>query len=355
MLHGSSEGDEGSAQLKQRRAGSFKYCEQIVAQLIELLLCTEEQQPQIMQLLLVRGKEPKVQAVNIIRTVALFCTAHPPFISKHLKTLLPYLKHDNSYTKEQNALIKLKVTEIITSTASIDSSAFSFNLTELVSDLKKCALTLSGKNIRAAVNCLALLAENVTKDALPLFQLADTCFRGIRSIATAIPDNSMLSAGHLGNLQRCLIVFGYVCECAKLCAGAMETFVGSFNQSSPELKNLTNAARSVYLSTQVNNTIAKRDISAVELLHPSALQGSCYAAAIYALTVPHAVVQIRGAQALCGVFAGCPRLMLLAQQEGLLTALLGENYDDAVHERFIMAVKDMMVLEEVSKLLDFYN
>jgi hypothetical protein len=39
--------------------------------------------------------------------------------------------------------------------------------------------------------------------------------------------------------------------------------------------------------------------------------------------------------------------MLLAQEEGLLTALLGDSYDDAVHERFLVAVKEMMLVEEV--------
>jgi hypothetical protein len=39
--------------------------------------------------------------------------------------------------------------------------------------------------------------------------------------------------------------------------------------------------------------------------------------------------------------------MLLAQEEGLLTALLGDSYDDAVHERFLVALKEMMLVEEV--------
>lgn len=41
--------------------------------------------------------------------------------------------------------------------------------------------------------------------------------------------------------------------------------------------------------------------------------------------------------------------MLLAQEEGLLGALLGDLYDDAVHERFLVALKEMMAVEEVRK------
>jgi hypothetical protein len=40
--------------------------------------------------------------------------------------------------------------------------------------------------------------------------------------------------------------------------------------------------------------------------------------------------------------------MLLAQEEGLLGALLGRDYSDAVHERFLVALKEMMTVEEVS-------
>jgi hypothetical protein len=43
--------------------------------------------------------------------------------------------------------------------------------------------------------------------------------------------------------------------------------------------------------------------------------------------------------------------MLLAQEEGLLTALLGDSYDDAVHERFLVALKEMMLVEEVRVLM----
>lgn len=346
MLHGTSEGDEVAAQLRQRRASSFKYCEQIVTCLVELLLCTEERQPEVMQLLQARNRDPQVQSMNIIRTIAMFCNAHPPFIAKHLMTLLPYLKHDNSYTKEQNALIKLKVTEIISSTALLDSSAFSIDVTEVVADLKKCALNQSGKNIKAAINCLALLAANVTRDASPLYQLADVCFKGIRSVSTSCADNSLLTPGHIGNLQRCLIVLGYVCECVKKCSAEMTTLAQKFH-TTPVMANASSAVRKMYASAQANQSIAMKDIAEVEFLHPATLHGACYAAAIYALTVPNAAVQIRGAQALCGVFAGCPRLMMLAQEEGLLSALLGENYDDQVHERFIVALKDMMNVEEV--------
>ena len=304
LLHGAAEGDDTTARLQQRRGASFRHCEQIVSSLIDLLLCTEEQQPEMMRLLELRHKDSRTQAANIIRTIALFVQAHPPFIARHLATLLPYLKQDNGYTREQNALIKLKVTDILTSAACLDSTNFSFNLSEVISDLKKCALNQTGKNIKAAVNCLTVLIKNVTHDASPLFQLADTCFRSIKSVATAVPDSTKLTAATLGNLKRCFIVFGYICECARNCSTALREYGQLFSE---RCSSLSASMRRICSSAEADKTIALTpDISEIELLHPAALYGTCYVAAVYALTLPEPTVQMQGAQALCGVFTGCP-------------------------------------------------
>jgi hypothetical protein len=305
-----------------------------------------------MSLLKARHKNPKTQAVNIICAIALFCVAHPPFIGKHLMTLLPYLKQDDSYSKEENAMIKLKVCEIISSTALLDSAAFSFDLKEIIADLKNCALSLSGKGIKAAINCLSVLAANVTHDAMPLYELADTCFRGIRSISSAVPISALLSPSRLGNLQRCLIVFGYVCECWKKCVGATDELAERFDRTVVGVQPNGLKLQQFYASQDANKLTALKDIAEVPFLHPRAMYGSCYSAAIYALTVEDCAVQLRSAQALCGVFTGCPRLMLLAQEEGLLSALLGDSYPDIVHERFLVAIKDMMLAEEVRYFIE---
>ena len=60
-------------------------------------------------------------------------------------------------------------------------------------------------------------------------------------------------------------------------------------------------------------------------------------------------VQVRAVQALCCVFAGCPRMMLL-DSSSLIANLLKvdcDGFDEAVHEKFLFSLKDMMVAEEV--------
>jgi len=64
------------------------------------------------------------------------------------------------------------------------------------------------------------------------------------------------------------------------------------------------------------------------------------------MKVPHIPLQAAAVQALCSVFIGCPRLMLYAQNDGLIGRLLGEDVPDIVHERFLRALRQMLTAEE---------
>lgn len=53
----------------------------------------------------------------------------------------------------------------------------------------------------------------------------------------------------------------------------------------------------------------------------------------------------------CYVHVGCPRLMLLTQDSGLLYRVLSGGcgeFPDTVRERLLHSLKDMMMVEEVS-------
>jgi hypothetical protein len=118
-----------------------------------------------------------------------------------------------------------------------------------------------------------------------------------------------------------------------------------------------------------------------------ALQGVCYAAAVYSLSLKSSSplsasssspssssiplsaaaaasslplqlrenicsqVQARAVQALCGAFTGHPRLILLAQDTHLLSKLFSGVFDSIIHERFVIAFKDMMIAEEVRMMM----
>ena len=79
------------------------------------------------------------------------------------------------------------------------------------------------------------------------------------------------------------------------------------------------------------------------------MNGCTYAACTYALTINLPQVQSRAVQCLCGVFVGYPRLMLQAQDSGLMRKLLCGEYSDCVRERMLVSLRDMMLSEEVRK------
>ena len=383
VLHGESNGIEAHKQLKARRSASQRHCEKIVAALIEQLLSTEERTEKMMQNLKQRGKnDPKAHIIDVVTTIALFCEAHPPFISCHLSTLLPYLKRDTNFTTAEMSFLTLKVTEIISASTLLEDIAGSvtWDVHDVIEDLTNIALGYSGKNTRAAIKCMALLTAHITHDATPYFSLAEKCFNAVRTIATGLTgsgntvhhhsrpgdrnssDNgsaggAQLNPAQLGRLQRCLMVLGFVSDTAKLCGPALEELAVDVQR----IHGAAGAGLGARISAggtgaagenDRNSAIAELSPEAIPCLDPTTIPGACYAAATFALrAVPHRSVQLQAAQALCGVFTGCPRLMLLAHRTGLMGQMLGDGFDDQVHERFVAALKDMLVAAEVSTCL----
>ena len=270
-----------------RRQQSIAHCEKVVACLVEQLLKTEEGDCHP----LTGGKGTLTQKstiADIIVAIAFFCEAHPPFVTKHLKTLLPYLKGDANLTSELSSLVSLKVTEILSSASSLGDVCVGYDVAEVVSSLMFIALNYSNRNVHAAIHCLTLVIANVSEDATPLYQLADKCFRALQEVASSLPpvnpaapsthsttsDNTTnsgtsnsgigdsSSGGNSGNnsgtissttgnsgtnsttiaynwlvptnkaqvdrLQRCLIVLGYLCEHVKKCYASFRSFGAAF-------------------------------------------------------------------------------------------------------------------------------
>ena len=92
---------------------------------------------------------------------------------------------------------------------------------------------------------------------------------------------------------------------------------------------------------------AKMEITEIKQLTANNMNGCTYAACMYALTIELPPVQARAVQSLCGVFIGCPRLMLLLQDNRLMDRLLSSEFPDSVREKFLISLKDMMMAEEV--------
>jgi hypothetical protein len=94
----------------------------LVACLVEMLLRCEEEHPVLMEYIS-KKRTPKQQLVAVVVTISIFCEAHPPFSLKHIATLLPYLKGDAGLEPAQEALVCLKVTQVLSAATMVQGAS----------------------------------------------------------------------------------------------------------------------------------------------------------------------------------------------------------------------------------------
>jgi hypothetical protein len=318
MLHGKPQGGEITSQVKARRQETLQQCENLISTMIELLLGAEE----------MLNKE---KVIAIIATLSIFSEAHPSLIIPHIWTLAPYLKGENGLNGQEEALICLKVTNILSSAVVIEGVSFHTKNEELCNDLTNIALKYGGKSVDAAVSCLAKLCVHHLNDASAILSLANKCFHPIVIIAKAVLNTTPaapINEKQIAQLQRCLVVLGNVCSHSRKCHSLL-------------LKDMDN--------DKINNDnleCATKDVRIFDKgLKPKCIYGMAYAAILFALKLPNISIQVRAIQALCGVFIGCPKLMMLAEESGVIGIIFSN--EDARLERFLQSLKEMLVVEEL--------
>lgn len=339
LLHGKAAGNEASANLKQRRSDSFKHCENILDFMVELLLKAEEQNPALLSYLSDSGIDVHLYRVRIIAAVALFCSTHPPFVSRHLPMFLPYLKESNDMSLQLHTEVCCHVIKMLGATAVLEKHSLYNKSNEIILDLVNIALKQNGENVNLAIECIAQFVHNVTSDAMKFFKLAELCFNPLIDIASRLSQGNVeFSTVMSGRFQRGLVILGCICEHSRKCHDELRRLSSSFlgrSLTDKEAQRLEVAAANCLLKN-------------ASPLTPSNIYGSCYATIVYALTdLSVESIHVRAVRALCGVFAGYPRLMSHANDDGIIDRIFSSAYSEQVHERFLNGLKEMMVAEEV--------
>ena len=305
------------------------------------------------------------------------------------------IKGDAGLSQTEEALVCLKVTEILTAATMVQGMSLSKERTEEVTkDLSLIALKFSGLNMTAAICCLAHFAEKISKSPLVLLNLAEKCFSSIVEIAKIISNDqidlsspplartvrTVVSVSQAARIQRCLVVLGSICEHSRKCQEVFKEATILNNELNIEKnqnkeKNKFNKIEKISLKkskkslenieiTKINEIdlvddcdfnffqksneeTAKMEITEIKRLTANNMNGCTYAACMYALTIDLPPVQARAVQSLCGVFIGCPRLILLLQDNRLMDRLLSFEFPDIVKEKFLISLRDMMMAEEV--------
>jgi hypothetical protein len=131
-------------------------------------------------------------------------------------------------------------------------------------------------------------------------------------------------------MQRYLVMFGYLCEHSKKCQTAYQQLWMAQEAVSPSPNDSNAVAPALDHNTKkkliaIIEQTAKKSILDISVFDPRILYGAAYSAASFALSAKDEKIQSRAVQTLCGIFAGYPRIMLLAQSTGLMNRILSKK------------------------------
>jgi hypothetical protein len=198
-------------------------------------------------------------------------------------------------------------------------------------------MQLQNSAVYAGIGCISTLIANVTHDASPILRLAERCFAVVLTQAKSLVAGSTPTNAQSAQLQRCLVVLGGICAHSKKIGDFLRSIVS-------EEKGMT-AMKKWSLA---NEDAAKKPLVSFSTLNPYLLTACCYSAAAFAFGLNDEVVRGRAVQALCDVFSGNPRLMLVAQSTGHLQQILDIKNNVSIHERLITGLRQMLTNEEAA-------
>lgn len=314
------------AVVAKRRLLSLAHCGKIVQCLMNMLIRCEDE----LSAAAATSEEVKqpirMNLLSILLSIAIFCKAHPQFFLPYVLQILPYLKGENNVGYPNECRIALSIAEMITAASVIQGFSLGSKLDELNGDLVQIAFRFSNPNIDAAIACMAAIAVNVSHDVSPLMKLGEKCFRSFQLVAIAYSKSKTLAKDHAARLQRCIIVLGFVCEHSRKCSGL---FPASQLQVDDTLESLSSGAITSFTSFDSTN-----------------MHSVCYSAVMFCFSLADPILHVRATQALCSVFTGQPKLMLLANSSGLLKNLFSVDQSFEVHMTLMKSLTKMMISEE---------
>lgn len=331
LIYAKCEGDEVNKSAQTRRLLVMEYCERIICCLVERMLSLEASRVDNNG-----GADPRLP---IIAAVAVFCEVCPTFISKHLQSFFPYLKCGQGAFSAEAAEIARYTLKIVEAAAPLHKTKLHQSSEDIIGDLSSIIMRQNETLVYASFNCLTSLVKYVTEDPRPLLRLIEPCFHMALRIAVDVdqPVRKSLSQQQSAQLQRCLVILGAACLNYKKFASFLPSVTAS-----------TKSIKSAKQMVALNEETAKLPLRSHQQFNFQALTGCCFAVAAFAFSLQDTLVNSRAVQALCDIFTGNPRLMIVAQSIDLISAILDSSQGEAVHDKFITGLKSMFGSEENS-------
>ena len=321
LLFGFAEGDKDkkNVERKKRHEDSHSQCNLLVKALIELLLSFEDTRD--------HKEDDGKQLVAILATLGVFSQTFPELIVPHVDTLVPYLKGDNGVKRYEAAVVS-QVSSMISGASSHFSSGELSRLTsgELPNDLVNICYKFPSEAVTAAVEALAKLANHpdATSDSIQikkLLKLATQFYSYLLKTKDVTNDFSSMKKSVRDNVRRALAALGSICRFYE-CGGAVDdqnldssVFVIESDVAKLQLTNnvLSNASFALFL----------------EYLHKEDESTKCLAL-----------------RAMNGVFISRPRVVLVAEQLGIITSVIGNEAPPSVQIESLRCWRDILISEE---------
>lgn len=322
LLFGFSEGDKDKkvAERKKRQVDSKNQCHNLVLALVELLLSFEESRQ--------HKEDDGKELVALLSTLSVFAEAYPELLVGHVDTLIPYLKGDNGGGKKYEASIVSTCSAIITLAVPHFSAVELHRLSNggLPADLVNIAYKFPPTAVSSAVETLATLANhpgskegNVPEKKL--ITMARQFYSYLLKQMDSTCDFSGSKKSIRDNVKRALSALGSICRFYE-CDSAIDAHNHDPNgfQIVAEPKSLkfegnmlSDASFALFRSY-----LAKKDESS----------------------------KVLALRAMNGVFISRPRVVLAAEQLGIISSVISDDAPPSVQIESLKCWRDILLAEE---------
>ncbi|OQS04949.1 nipped-B [Thraustotheca clavata] len=297
--------------LKNYREDMEKYCQSIVAGLMDLLLQVEEGNT----LPNLTFRMPEQQIVATLKTLHVFCKAIPELLLPYKETLIVYLKHDGRLSKPIQAQVFALASSMIGLIFPFMEKLSESWIQKLEFDLKVLVFQAPPSVVKPSVECLAKLIQYSSAKRAPtiLFQMLVGFYSFLTKIEpilkSAVPS---IPVTMQANLQRALFATGLI-------TGALDWDQYEVNTNSSlkpgKIVNMVYDIYHAYISIPQKND---------------------------AFTTAFRVKTVQG---LGFIFHRHPRWFLKAQEDGVLTQILAYPTPE-VRCQLIMSLSELLRAEE---------
>ena len=321
LLFGFAEGDKDkkNVERKSRQEDARNQCNLLVKALIELLLSFEETRA--------HKEDDGKELVAILATLGVFSQTYPELLVPHVDTLIPYLKGDNG-AKRYEAAVVSQVSSMISVVSAHFSSGELSRLTngELPNDLVNICYKFPSDAVTSAVEALAKLANHpdATSDSIQakkLFKLATQFYSYLVKTKDVTNDFSSMKKSVRDNVRRALAALGSICRFYE-CEGEVDDH------------NLDPSVFSV-----------ETDITKLKLAN-NVLSNAAFALFLEYLNKEDASTKCLALRAMNGVFISRPRVVLVAEQLGIITSVIGKDAPPSVQVESLRCWRDILLCEE---------